>query len=70
MAEVQHRRRIRHRLAVQLDPGKAAQRLAVVQRIFQRFVGQGVPLLQEVEAPHECQPDRRLAALALHIKRP
>jgi hypothetical protein len=70
MAEVQQGRRVRHRVAVQLDPGKAAQRLAVVQRIFQRLVGQTVPLLQKVDAQHPLQPDRRAAALALRIERP
>ena len=50
MAEVQQRRRVRHRVTVQVDAGKAAQRLAVVQRIFQRLVGQPVPLLQKVDA--------------------
>jgi len=70
MAQVQQRRCVRHRVAVQLDTGKAAQCLAVVQRIFQRLVREGVPLLQKVEAQHPLQPDRRAPALALRVIRP
>jgi len=49
VAEAQHRRRVRHRVVVQVNPGKAAQRMAVVQRILHRLVGQPVPLLQKVD---------------------
>lgn len=52
MAEAQHRRRVGHRVAVQLDAGKAAQRLAVIKGILDRLVGQPVPLLHEVDPQH------------------
>jgi hypothetical protein len=68
MAEMQHRRRVRHRVAVQLDTGKAAQRLAVIKRILDRLVGQTVPLLHNVDPQHALQPDRRPAALALWVE--
>lgn len=42
VAELQQRRCVGHRVAVQVDTGKAAQSLAVIQRILQRFVGQPV----------------------------
>jgi hypothetical protein len=44
-SKLQQRRRVGHRLARQIDAHEVAQRLAVVQRIFQRLVGQPVPLL-------------------------
>ena len=69
MAEVQDRRLLRHRRHRQIDPGKAAQRLAVVQRILHRPVGQPVPLLQKVDPQHPLQTDRRPAALALRVER-
>lgn len=52
MAEAQHRRRVGHRVAVQVDAGKAAQRLAVIKGILDRLVGQPVPLLHEVDPQH------------------
>jgi hypothetical protein len=70
MAEVQHCRRVRHRFHRQVDAGKAAQRLAVVQRILQRFVGQRIPLLEKVDPQHALQPRGRPAALALRVERP
>ena len=69
MPEMQDRRRVRHRVAGQIDPGKAAQRLAVVQRILHRFVGQPVPLLHKIDPQHPLQRDRRPAALAFRIER-
>jgi hypothetical protein len=68
VAEVQHRRRVGHRIAVQIDAGKAAQRLAVIKRILDRLVGQPVPLLHKVDPKHALQPDWRPAALALRIE--
>ena len=52
------------------DPGKAAQRLAVVQRVLQPFVGQPVPLLHEIDPQHAFQRDRRPAAFTFRIERP
>ena len=45
--ELQQRRRIRHRLTRKIDAHKVAQRLAVVDRILERFVGKAIPLLQQ-----------------------
>jgi len=69
MAEVQHCRRVRHRVAVQLNAGKAAQRLAVINRIFERLIGQRVPLLKKVNAQHSLKADRPTPALPLWIVR-
>jgi len=52
IAKLQQPRGIRRRLARQVDAHEIAQRLAVVDRIFQRLVGQAVPLLQQVHAQH------------------
>ena len=69
MAELQQRRRVRHRVVVQVNPGKVAQRMAVIQRVLQRLVGQPIPLLQKVDPQHPLQTDRWPAALTLRIKR-
>ena len=69
-AELQQRRGVGHRLARQVDAHEVAQRLAVVQRILQRLVGQAVPLLQAVHAQHPGNPDRLATnAPALGVQR-
>jgi len=50
--ELQQRRGVWDRLARQVDAHEVAQRLAVVQRVLQRLVGQAVPLLKTVHAQH------------------
>ena len=55
--ELQQRGGVGHRLARQVNAHEVAQRLAVVQRIFQRLVGQAVPLLQTVHAQHLLHAD-------------
>src|SRR3954471_6830051 len=69
MPEMQYRSRVRHRVAGQRDPGKAAQRLAVVERVLDRFIGQPVPLLPKIDPQHALQRDRRPTALAFRIER-
>ena len=49
MAEVQDCRLLRNRRHRQIDAGKAAQGLAIIQRILHRTIGQSIPLLQEVD---------------------
>jgi hypothetical protein len=56
--ELQQRGGVGHRLPRQVDAHVVAQRLAAVQRILQRFVGQAVPLLQAVHAQHPWNTDR------------
>jgi hypothetical protein len=67
--EMQDRGCVGDRVAVQRDPGKAAQRLAVVECVLDRFIGQPIPLLHKIDPQHALQRDRRPAALALRIKR-
>jgi hypothetical protein len=69
MAELEQRRGVGHRLAAQINPGKRAHGLAVVDRVFQRLVSQRVPLLQKVEAQHPLDPDGRTPPLAQRIVR-
>src|SRR3954452_1514874 len=69
MPEMQHRGRVGDRVAVQYDPGKAAQRLAIVEGILDRFISQPVPLLHKIDPQHALQRDRRPAAFALRIER-
>ena len=68
MAEMQHCGRVGHRVAVQLDAGKSAQRLAVIKSILDRLVGQPVPLLDKVHPQHPLQPDWRPAAFAFRVE--
>ena len=65
MAEVQDCRLFRNPRYRQINASKAAQGLAVVERILHRPVGQPIPLLQEVNPQHPLQTNRRPAALAL-----
>src|SRR6476620_2724730 len=69
MAEVQDCRLLRNPRHRHIDAGKAAQGLAVIERILHRTIGQPIPLLQEVDPQHPLQTDRRPAALALRVER-
>ena len=69
MAEVQNCRLLRDPRHRQINAGKAAQGLAVIERILHRPVGQPIPLLQEVDPQHPLQTNRRPAALALRVER-
>jgi hypothetical protein len=62
VTEVQQGRGVGHRLASQIQPQESTKRLAVVDGILQRLVGQPEPLLQKVHAQHPLQPDRRPTA--------
>ena len=59
MAKLEQRGGIRYRFAAQIQAEKTPKRLAVVDGIFQRLVGQPKPLLQKVQAQHPLQADRR-----------
>jgi hypothetical protein len=67
--EFQERGGIGHPLRGQIHAREPAQRLAVVERVFERFVGQAIPLLEEIHPQHALQPDGRAAAFALRIER-
>lgn len=69
-AELQQRRRIGRVLAAQVDADESADRLAVVHRVFDAFIGETEALLRDVHAKHPLQTDRRAAtAFALRIER-
>jgi hypothetical protein len=69
-AELQQGSRIPHVLDCQINPDKGAHRDAVVQRASSRPSSDSpYPLLQEVNAQHALQPDRRPPARALGIVR-
>jgi hypothetical protein len=51
-AKLQQRGGIGHRLSRQVDAHEVPQRLAVVDRILEGFIGQAVPLLEQVHAKH------------------
>jgi hypothetical protein len=59
MSEFQQRRRLRCRLAIEVDADEATDRLAVVNRIFNAFVGQTKTLLSNVHAQHARQANWR-----------
>ena len=56
-AEFQQRGGVRHAFGTQVNAGKPAQGLAVVDRVFESFVGQAIPLLEEIHPQHPLQPD-------------
>src|SRR5207248_5848104 len=57
-----------HRLAAQIDTDKAAHRRRIVERFLRRRVRQIEPLLQEIDAQHPLDPDRRPAIARLRIE--
>ena len=68
--ELQQRRRVRRRLAAQVNSDEGADGLAVIDRIFNAFVRQAKALLGHVHAQHARQSDRRAAsAFDLRIER-
>src|ERR1039458_3894939 len=68
-AEFQERGGVRHALGGQSNAGKALEGLTVVERVFEGFVGQAIPLLEEINPQHPLQPDGRTSALAFGIER-
>ena len=64
VTEAQQRGRIRHTLDGQIDTDEVTHGLAVVDGILQRFIGQGIPLLQKVNAQHALQANGWSASLA------
>src|SRR6478735_9394773 len=64
-----HRRLVRHRLAAEIDPDKAAHRRRIVERLLDRRIRQIEPLLQEINTQHPLDPDRRAAIARLRIER-
>ncbi len=69
MAEVQQRSGVGHALGAQLNARETAQRLAVVERVFEGFVGEGISWLKKIDAQHQFQPNGWTPALALGIRR-
>ena len=69
MPEVQEGGGVRHAFGAQINAGKTLQRMAVVERVFERLVGQPIPLLEEIDAQHPLQTDGWATALALGIMR-
>jgi hypothetical protein len=69
VAEFQERGGVGHALGGQVNAGEAPQRLAVVEGVFEGFVGQAIPLLEEIDPQHPLQSDGRATALALGIVR-
>ena len=62
--------RIRHRFQTEIDPGKAAHGLAVIECVFESFIRQRIPLLEKVNAEHPLQADRRSPTLAFSTSLP
>jgi hypothetical protein len=50
MTELEQRRRVGHRLHAQVDAGKGAHGLTIIDRIFEGLVGRRLPLLENVNA--------------------
>src|SRR5215471_12161132 len=68
MTEAAHRGLVRRRLATEIDPDKTPHRQRIVKRLLHRRVRQIEPLLQEIDAQHPLDPDRRAAIARLWIK--
>ena len=64
VAELEDRRLVGHRVVGEVQTGKAAHRLDLVECIFHRRIRQRVPLLHEVDPQHCRQRHRRTATPA------
>jgi hypothetical protein len=69
MAEAAHRGLVGHRLAAEIDAGKTPHRQRIVERLLHRRVRQVEPLLQEIEAQHPLDPDRRPPIAGFGVER-
>jgi hypothetical protein len=67
--EFQERRGGGHALGGQIKAGKSLEGLTVVERVFQSFVGQAIPLLEKLHPQHPLQPEGRASAFAFGIER-
>lgn len=65
--ELQERGGAGHALGAQVDAGKAAQGMAVVEGVFERFLGQAIPLLEKIDPRHPLHADGRTAARTLGV---
>ena len=66
--EFQERGGVGHAVCGEVNAGKALERLAVVEGVFEGFVGQAIPLLEEIDPPHPLQSDGRATAFAFRIE--
>jgi hypothetical protein len=69
VAKAAYRRLVRHRLAAEIGADETAHRQRIVERLFHRRVRQVEPLLQEIDAQHPLDTDRRAAIAGLRITR-
>src|SRR5687767_7234619 len=68
MAEVEDRRLVGNGVTTELQAGERAHRLDVVERFLRRRIGQGVPLLQAIDAQHDWERERSPTALRPHLR--
>ena len=68
MAELPQRGGVGHPLGLEIKAGETLQCLAVVERVFEGFVGPAIPVLEEIDAHHALQPEGRTPALAFGIE--
>ena len=68
-AEFQEGGGVGHPVGGQINAGEPPHRLAVVDGIFDGFIGQTIPLLEEIHPQHALQTDGRTATLPLRIER-
>jgi hypothetical protein len=69
VAKLQHRGLVGHALEPQVDAHEATQAGDVVQRFFHGVVGQVEPVLQQVNAQHAFQTERRASIASLRVVR-
>ena len=69
VTEAAHCRLVRRRLAAEINIHKTPHRRQIVKRLLHRRVRQIEPVLQEIDAQHPLDPDRRAAIARLRIER-
>ena len=68
-AELEQRRRVGNRVGGETDSQESTHRLTVIDGVFQRFIGQAIPLLQEIQPEHPLHSHRRASASPGRIMR-
>ena len=67
-AEFQKRGGVGHAFGGQINAGEAPQRLTVIERVFEGFIGQAIPLLEKINPQPPLQTNGRPSALTLGIE--
>ena len=55
VSKIEYRRLVRDRIAAKFETGKRTHRLDIIERLFRAWIGELIPLLQEINSQHDHQ---------------